>query len=92
LKPQSSTGPAFMFINDSPVEKKAPQKSSKQERKEENFEEIVESKEIIEDRINRQKYAMVEFTLKQQEVKEGVQKLEKDIRLLKEKLDESLKK
>jgi hypothetical protein len=39
---------------------------------EENFEEINESKEIIEERINRIKVHMIDFTVKQQEISDKI--------------------
>ncbi len=55
---------------------------------EENFEEITESREIIEDRINRIKLKMIEFTMKQQDLSEKTKTLEKDIELLQAKLED----
>jgi chromosome segregation ATPase len=43
-----------------------------------NFEEINESREIIEDRINRIKLQIIDFTVKQQEISEKVLSLTKD--------------
>jgi|LauGreDrversion4_2_1035121.scaffolds.fasta_scaffold55232_1 hypothetical protein len=37
---------------------------------EDNFEEISESREIVEDRINRMKLSMIDYTVKQQELSE----------------------
>lgn len=48
-------------------------------KKDENFEEITESKEIIEDRINKIKMVIVDFTIKQQDLTDKIQKQEKDI-------------
>ena len=50
--------------------------------KEDNFEEITESKDIIEDRINRIKSVMIDHTMKQQDLSEKIQNLQKDIELL----------
>ena len=56
---------------------------------EENFEEITESKEIIEDRVNRIKLIMIDFTMKQQDLSEKTKSLEKDIELLQLKLEDT---
>lgn len=53
-----------------------------------NFEEINESREIIEDRINRIKLQIIDFTVKQQEISEKVLSLTKDNQLLAQKLDD----
>lgn len=50
--------------------------------KEDNFEEITESKDIIEDRIARIKNCMIDFTIKQQDLSEKMVNLEKDIVIL----------
>ena len=50
--------------------------------KEDNFEEITESKEIIEERINRIKHHMIDYTMKQQDLSDKILNLEKDIELL----------
>jgi hypothetical protein len=50
--------------------------------KEDNFEEITESKDIIEDRIARIKTSMIDFTIKQQDLSEKMVNLEKDIEIL----------
>ena len=48
----------------------------------ENFEEINESKEIVEDRINRVKLQMIDATVKQHDISEKIASLKKDIELL----------
>jgi hypothetical protein len=48
----------------------------------ENFEEINESREIVEDRINRLKLQMIDFTVKQYDISEKIASLRKDIDLL----------
>ena len=53
-----------------------------------NFEEINESREIIEDRINRLKLQMIDFTVKQQEISEKVLSLTKDNAILAQKLED----
>ena len=53
-----------------------------------NFEEINESREIIEDRINRIKLQIIDFTVKQQEISEKVLSLTKDNQLLAQKLED----
>lgn len=50
--------------------------------KEDNFEEITESKDIIEDRINRIKNSIIDFTMKQQDLSDKMSNLEKDIEIL----------
>jgi ribosome-binding protein aMBF1 (putative translation factor) len=50
--------------------------------KDDNFEEITESKDIIEDRINRIKTAIIDFTMKQQDLSDKITNLEKDIEIL----------
>jgi peptidoglycan hydrolase CwlO-like protein len=57
--------------------------------KEDNFEEISESKEIIEDRIGRIKATIIDLTLKQQELGEKTRSLEKDIEILQLKLEDT---
>ena len=57
-------------------------KSSKQSQRDDNFEEISESKDIIEDRINRLKSLMIDFTMKQQDISEKMSNLTKDIEIL----------
>ena len=49
---------------------------------EDNFEEISESREIVEDRINRMKLSMIDYTVKQQELSEKMVQLHKDKELL----------
>ncbi len=53
-----------------------------------HFEEINESREIIEDRINRLKLQMIDFTVKQQEISEKVLSLTKDNAILAQKLED----
>ncbi len=57
---------------------------------EDNFEEISESREIVEDRINRMKLSMIDYTVKQQELSEKMVQLHKDKELLSLKLDDSI--
>lgn len=57
--------------------------------KEENFEEIMESKDIIEDRVLRLKHLMIEYTIKQQELSEKISTLQRDIELLQTKLEDA---
>ena len=57
--------------------------------KDENFEEITESKDIIEDRIFRIKLQMIDYTMKQQDFSEKIDTLEKDIDLLQIKLEDT---
>lgn len=54
----------------------------------ENFEEINESREIVEDRINRLKLQMIDFTVKQYDISEKIASLKKDIELLQTKCDD----
>ena len=49
---------------------------------EDNFEEISESREIVEDRINRMKLSIIDYTVKQQELSEKMVQLQKDKELL----------
>ena len=49
---------------------------------EDNFEEITESREIVEDRINRLKLQMIDFTVKQHDIYDKIATLKKDIQLL----------
>lgn len=56
--------------------------SIKDQQKDDNFEEITESKDIIEDRINRLKTYMIDFTMKQQDISEKISNLQKDIEIL----------
>lgn len=57
--------------------------------KDDNFEEITESKDIIEDRINRIKSVMIDHTMKQQDLSEKINNLQKDIELLQMKLEDT---
>jgi septal ring factor EnvC (AmiA/AmiB activator) len=43
---------------------------------------VDETKEIIEDRINRIKTQIIEYTMKQQEISDKIANLEKDIEIL----------
>ena len=52
------------------------------------FEEINESREIVEDRINRLKLQMIDFTVKQHDISEKIASLRKDIELLQTKCDD----
>lgn len=54
-----------------------------------NFEELIESKEIIEDRIYRLKGAMIDYTMKQQDLSEKTSNLHKDIDILQFKLEDN---
>ena len=54
----------------------------------ENFEEINESREIVEDRINRLKLQMIDNTVKQYDISEKIASLKKDIELLQTKCDD----
>ena len=63
---------------------------SNKEMKEENFEEIIESKEIIEDRILRIKHQMIDYTMKQQDISEKIKNLEKDIEILNIKVNDTI--
>ena len=53
-----------------------------------DFEEINESREIVEDRINRLKLQMIDFTVKQYDISEKIASLKKDIELLQTKCDD----
>ena len=53
-----------------------------------HFEEINESREIVEDRINRLKLQMIDFTMKQHDISEKISSLRKDIQLLQNKCDD----
>ena len=55
---------------------------------EDKFEEINESREIVEDRINRLKLQMIDFTVKQHDISEKIATLRKDIELLQTKCDD----
>lgn len=53
-----------------------------------DYEEINESREIVEDRINRLKLQMIDFTVKQYDISEKIASLKKDIELLQTKCDD----
>ena len=57
--------------------------------KEDTFEEVSESKEIVEDRVNRIKMSVIEATMKQQELSARTASLEKDIEILQLKLEDT---
>lgn len=57
---------------------------------EENFEEINESREIIEERINKIKLHMIDYTVKQQEISDKSLNLTKDNELLLLKLEDTV--
>ena len=57
--------------------------------KEDNFEESTESKDIIEDRVNRIKTNLIDFTMKQQDLSDKMANLEKDIEILQLKLEDT---
>lgn len=54
-----------------------------------NFEQIEESKDIIEDRINRIKNHIIELTMKQQDLSDKISNLGKDIEILQLKLEDT---
>ena len=57
---------------------------------EENFEEINESRDIIEERINKIKLQIIDFTGKQQEISDKMGNLQKDNELLQLKLEDTV--
>ena len=65
------------------------QRQDSYSKKETAFEEISESKEMMEERIGRVKLQMVEMTMKQQELGEKMKNLEKDIEILQVKLEDT---
>ena len=57
---------------------------------EENFEQVEETKDIIEDRINRIKITIIEYTIKQQDFSEKISNQQKDIEILQLKLEDTV--
>lgn len=55
-----------------------------------NFEEVGDSKEFIEERVLKIKLAVIDFTIKQQELTNKISTLQKDIELLSMKLDDTI--
>ena len=56
---------------------------------EENFEEILESREIIEDKIFSIKCRMIDFTVRQWDISEKIKALNSDIRILQSKIEDT---
>lgn len=61
-----------------------------QEEKDESFEEILESRDIIESKIFSIKQRMIDFTVRQWDTQTKITALRSDIDILQEKIDETL--
>jgi len=56
-----------------------------------SFEEVVESREMIQEKVNRHKYKIVDLVLSQKDLDAKRDKIESDVALLKERVAECLK-
>jgi hypothetical protein len=55
-----------------------------------SFEEVVESKEMIEEKVNRRKYKLVDLTLAQRDIAHNIEKLEGENDILKERIKDCM--